>query len=389
MKKFVLLLLSVWIALSSFAQDTITESDTCYFFWPHSYILHAAHNGVLDVAGTYIWETILPSDTWIYGISVRGDFPMDSTVKVWILDTLKDGTVIKSDTVYIDSYTVNRYFKCRPTYSDLHNYFNDTIDFVDKCNEVYFHRPWLMRDTFYVYIETSGRSCPVRALTTSAWDTIFQQRWSYLYGGSFRPFRPFRIGEFSFWGHEFSILEPDRTRCGTPRGLHFTSRGGNWAVLAWNSGSGDSYRVTLEGPDSTVVAETSDTTLQLQNLVPDSLYYVYVQSMCRYQYRDFDSTFVNPGRARMGFRNISNGIDSLDFDLHIELRPNPASRVVEVTSSSPENHIEVYDEKGRQVYKRMIPNYRATLDVSAWSRGLYLLHITTGAGKVVKKLLLQ
>lgn len=179
-------------------------------------------------------------------------------------------------------------------------------------------------------------------------------------------------------------------RCGKPTGLHIAERGDTWVVLAWDSGSGDSYRVTVEGPDSTFVRETDDTTLLLQGLVPDSLYWVEVQSLCRYQYYGYDSTFVNPGRARFGFRNISSGMDDLGAELQIELHPNPASHQVEVTSSLPMNSLEIVDVTGRVVGSHVPVSQNAvTLDVSPLAPGLYHLRILTPLGLTVKKLMVQ
>ncbi len=392
MKKTFFLLLSALVFISSHAQDTITENDTCYIFWPHSLPLEAAHNSHMDCRGSIIWENVVTADTWIYGIALRGDFPLDSTVKVWLTKNIKDSVPFYSDTAYIDIYAIQNYFKCEARQPDF-SY--PPSEHVDKCNEIYFHRPWLMQDTFYVRIEYGDydRSPYVNLhnLTMPALDTVYPQRYSLLTPVGWSDFMPTQPGYASSWGQEFPILEPNRTRCHKPTGLHLTDRGDTWAVLAWNGGAGDSYRVTVEGPDSTFVVETTDTSVLLQPLTPDASYRVEVQSLCHYQYYDFDSSFLNPGHAHMGFRTFSDGVTSPDANQQIDISPNPASHTVDITSSLPITGIELTDVLGHKVSGFQTPHseFKVTLDLTAYPRGTYLLRILTPAGPTTKKLLIQ
>lgn len=193
----------------------------------------------------------------------------------------------------------------------------------------------------------------------------------------------------SEWGVEFPILEPDRTRCRRPSGLRMRERGDGWAVLQWNSGSGDSYRVTVEGPDDTVVYETADTTLRLDSLAPEAFYWVKLQSLCRYQHYSYDSTLLNPGVLQFGFRNLITGVSGADADLRVEVFPNPASGslVLEAGDDSPVRAV-LTDLGGREV---MAVDFRATatLDVSRLAAGPYLLRLTTPTASSVRKVVVQ
>lgn len=193
----------------------------------------------------------------------------------------------------------------------------------------------------------------------------------------------------NYWGFEFPILEPDRTRCRRPSGLRMRERGDGWAVLQWNSGSGDSYRVTVEGPDDTVVYETADTTLRLDSLAPEAFYWVKLQSLCRYQHYSYDSTLLNPGVLQFGFRNLITGLSGTDADLRVEVYPNPArgSLVLEAGDDSPVRAV-LTDLGGREV---MAVDFRATatLDVSRLAAGPYLLRLTTPAATTVRKVVVQ
>ena len=160
-------------------------------------------------------------------------------------------------------------------------------------------------------------------------------------------------------------------------------------MLQWNSGSGDSYRVTVEGPDDTVVYETADTTLYLDSLVPDASYWVKLQSLCRYQHHAYDSTLLNPGVTQMGFRNFSVGVSGVDADMRVEVYPNPAKDclVLEAEGDSPVRAV-LTDLGGREV---MAVDFRATatLDVSRLAAGPYLLRLTTPAATAVRKVVVQ
>lgn len=381
-------------ALPSFGQDTITENDTCYMFWPHTVTLSTYPTGYDgNWGGTCTWwENMASPDTWIYGISLRGNLPLDSAVNVSLAWKEKDTFYHYFDTAYLDSFAVRNFFKC--------NIRPDNEVFVDKCNEIYFHRPWLVPDTFYVVIRhrSFGNYGHIEQDLFTTGDTVFPQRYRFLMpDGTYTRFCPYHesfsycVGILGLWGNEFPILAPNKTRCGKPTGLHLTARGDTWATLAWNGGSGDSYRMTVEGPDSTFAMETPDTMLTLLNLMPDAFYMVYLQSLCRYQYYDFDSSFVNPGRRGMGFRTSSSvGMDRPDDGQVVELRPNPASHRVDVTAAMPMESIEVVDARGCVVSSfEFEPRNTFTLDVSPLPAGVYLLRVLTPLGLITEKLLVQ
>ena len=301
------------------------------------------------------------------------------------------------DTVWLNSSVVLRYLTF-----NARNSINTPFVYGEMCNEMYFHRPWIVPDTFYVVVrycqdkpyDPEGRYKRLYLLTPYEWPIAYSVVEDDAIPTVFYP-SPYDTSTIllstpSIWGREFPILEPNRTRCRKPTGLHLTERGDTWAALAWNGGSGDSYRVTVEGPDTSFVRETADTTLLLQDLLPDVLYRAEVQSLCRYQYNGFDSTFVNPGSMRVGFQLFGNGIDDPIARPQIALSPNPASHLVEVASSLPMTRIDIVDAVGRVVASFAEANAsQATLDVSALPAGVYLLRIHTPAGPISHKLLLR
>ena len=388
-------------------QDTISESDTCYMVWPHSkpiLLYDTIQRGCENCNPVIFWENKATPGTLVYGISLRGYFPQDSTINISLAwKDKEDSRYHYYDTVYLDNSAVFRHFRLRARSRDYDYFPNFEFDFGENCNELYFHRPWPVPDTFYVVIRyTEQLLSPYgRIYMLTKEEPVWPQRNCVTFNDEGEPvvFQPHPydtsldasvvVGPAS-WGHEFPILEPNRTRCRKPTGLQFSERGDTWAILSWNGGAGDLYRVTVEGPDSTYIRETADTSLLLENLTPNVTYWVNLQSLCNYQYYDFSSTYVNPGVARMGFQTFANGMSTPDADLQIALSPNPASQKVEVTSSQPMTRIEVVDAMGRVVESFAQANEdKATLDISLLPAGAYLLRIHTSVGLSCQKLLVR
>lgn len=393
-QKISLLLLSLLAFAPMRGQDTVTEANSCYMYFPHTVTLRISN--LHDYLGRNVfWETVADTGTMIYGVSIRGYCPLDSAISI-SLATKENFHYTFYDTVWIDSSSLARYFKCRAI-----NHFGDEneVDFVEQCSEAYFHRPWLMTDTFYVvarfrnYRSIYDHDLYYNTELAVDYDSVFQSfgisegnEVPNEYSGDYI----FNVSPWNYlWGDEFPILEPDRTRCRRPSGLRMRERGDGWAVLQWNSGSGDSYRVTVEGPDDTVVYETADTTLRLDSLVPEAFYWVKLQSLCRYQHHSYDSTLLNPGVAQFGFRNFSAGLSGVDADLRVEVYPNPASGclVLEAGDDSPVRAV-LTDLGGREI---MAVDFRATatLDVSRLAAGPYLLRLTTPTASSVRKVVVQ
>ena len=391
-----MLLLGMLMLASSHGQDTITEADTCYIFWPHTNTLWL---DTLDPGHAYFdnvfWENIVDSDTLIYGISLRGNWPLDSTISI-SLAKKKGSYYSYCDTVWLDSSVVYRYFKFRARCR------TSEYDYGEKCYEVYFHRPWPMMDTFYVVVRFGGfdsfdrityRNLPLY----QSYDSVWPQRIGIAFGdGVPDSYNPTQNSSFDAthlwgcsWGEEFPIVEPNRKRCRKPSGLHLVDWGNGWATLGWNGGSGDRYRVTVEGPDDTVVVTTADTTIRLDRLLPDANYQVGVQSMCRYQHYDYDSTLLNPGVAQMYFYNPGVGVDGIDGIPRVAVYPNPAKdRIVLESEDGTQVRGTLMDLAGREI---ITVDFRSSiaLDVSPLASGPYLLRLTTPSATIVRKLLIQ
>ena len=71
---------------------------------------------------------------------------------------------------------------------------------------------------------------------------------------------------------------------------------------------------------------------------------------------------------------------------YTNVAPNPANDKVRVSSSFGITAIEAFNASGANVYRGEFDGMVASIDVSAWPRGTYLLRITTRNGTTVKKL---
>ena len=235
MRKIVCLLLGVLVFLPSYAQDTITEGDTCYSFWPHSQPLRERGTLYSDYTATpIIFEEIFTESKWVYGISVRRHYPLDSSYVVFLAKMGKDSIVSFLDTVYLDSLAVRTYLrlKIHPRIDTYTWDYNTVVDHVYQCHEIYFRRPWLMQDTFYVFFkrlfDLYTTPDPPQMLCTcldrSPGETIPPQRMC-IYSDSCNQLDPYSPVSFLFvdnsarWGYEIPILEPNGGQCHKPTGL--------------------------------------------------------------------------------------------------------------------------------------------------------------------------
>ncbi len=107
-----------------------------------------------------------------------------------------------------------------------------------------------------------------------------------------------------------------------------------------------------------------------------------------------DSTTVNDSTQTPD--STGTGVDTnaavLPVDLmqsFVTISPNPAADRVQVLSSFGLVAIEVYDADGRQVHAEKVSGLARTIDTGHWPRGIYMLHITTPYGPVVRKLVLR
>lgn len=76
-------------------------------------------------------------------------------------------------------------------------------------------------------------------------------------------------------------------------------------------------------------------------------------------------------------------------EVQVLLSPNPASHLAGVSASAVIERLEVYNSAGARVYESEPRYVVATLDVSRWPSGVYLMEVHTAAETVTRKLTVQ
>ena len=79
MKSSLFLFFAILTIVRSHGQDTVTDGDRCYMFWPHTNTLWDPM--AIDIlSDNYFFEHIVDTGTLIYGVSLKGYSPLNSTI---------------------------------------------------------------------------------------------------------------------------------------------------------------------------------------------------------------------------------------------------------------------------------------------------------------------
>ncbi|MDD4829944.1 MAG: T9SS type A sorting domain-containing protein [Bacteroidales bacterium] len=82
------------------------------------------------------------------------------------------------------------------------------------------------------------------------------------------------------------------------------------------------------------------------------------------------------------------GLDEIKLeDNTITLFPNPTSMDVNISSENIINSIEVFNSLGQKVYQTNVKAKEKTLDINSFSKGVYIIGVSTDMGYVRKKLI--
>ena len=180
----------------------------------------------------------------------------------------------------------------------------------------------------------------------------------------------------------FPILE---VVCDVPQGVSASPMGAGHVLLRWDTGQWDTAWEVSYGPSGTLpgqgtVLATSEPSLMLSGISPDTTYVAYVRSLCTVrdtQWSDWSDS-INFGRRQ--------GIDAVAENVTVDLLPNPAADRLLLTADAELSAIDVYTSAGTHHTRLPATGRAAHIDVSAWPAGTYLLLVHTDRGTPLRRL---
>ncbi len=205
-----------------------------------------------------------------------------------------------------------------------------------------------------------------------------------------------------------------KLRCSTPRDWSMTTAADS-AVLTWQHFDGaEGYELMVNNItqcDSSVLLISDPDAVQhtLQGLDSNSYYHVRLRKLCRYATPTYDTIVPSDWTEVFTIGNPTPPCDTTDTtivdttivdttgihlagSLRLELQPNPASDMVELTLDAPDGgRLTLTDLAGREVLQMAIPAPTTTLhlDIHTLPAGAYMLKVSTPNGTASRRLLVQ
>lgn len=289
----------------------------------------------------------------------------------------------------------------------------DTFHFYLPIYEVYFDKAYNMTDSFYVsvagihnIVDRESHQFPRWPVTQVAWGThrclqhrqLIAYRSNYTHEWDWWQLEPWYI--YWIWpiidttGMNY-IAPCDTFFCAGVSDLHVGHPNhvcGGIIDFVWTGAAEHSRWQLSYGPAGTMpgegtVLDCSTPTVDVYGM-QDSVHYVcYVRGYCDmcHKWGDWSEGFeywkemyTQPAEIRPGL-----------LDRCITVMPNPASRYVSVMSSFRIGRIEAFDLQGNKVDEQPVDALNATLDLSLWPRGTYILNIRTNRGTVARTVVVQ
>ncbi len=270
---------------------------------------------------------------------------------------------------------------------------------LNNCTEYYFNTPIKLgrskdstTDTDYFIGGYIPANCIAKGIGVGT-DKLGNQQW-YLYsrvpGESvdcqlYYSFHP----AYSYsWGGLFPIV---KLRCTVPRGLRIA--GGADVTALWRSNTdAELFQLSVctgDVPaDSGLLLTTTDTSLALPTLSPDSTYRIYLRKQCTYCTPSWADTVWSDWSAPVTIE-ASTGIRGVD-QVSFTISPNPAKGAVRLECGEPMLDVEVMDMAGRTVSSESaVMGSELTLDVHRLPAGVYTVRVTTATGTALRRLAVE
>ena len=297
--------------------------------------------------------------------------------------------------------------------------------------EMYFDKPYEYKagDTIYASFKhnyIAGYNLATRIIYTfvAQYPNVINNNLKYKreVGGSTRGPNYLSVTEDTIFAVSIGIGHPNsphtfpiiKLRCSTPRDWSITTAADS-AVLTWQHFDGaEGYELMVNNItqcDSSVLLISDPDAVQhtLQGLDSNSYYHVRLRKLCRYATPTYDTIVPSDWTEVFTIGNPTPPCDTTDTtivdttivdttgihlagSLRLELKPNPASDMVELTLDAPDGgRLTLTDLAGREVLQMAIPAPTTTLhlDIHTLPAGAYLLKVSTPNGTASRRLLVQ
>ena len=192
--------------------------------------------------------------------------------------------------------------------------------------------------------------------------------------------------------------------CPRVSGLFVRGNNTDTVTMQWNYDSLHSNFELTYGPEGTPPGEGTYRMLNTNRWQFSDVAYLdtpmvaYVRTVCR----EYDTLRWSRWSSPMYFRlhheedtthpgDVGVPDDEGDLSRFVQLMPNPASGSVVVMSSYGIDRVEVYDVRGNRVLEQKGQNWATYtgFDVSAWTKGAYVVLVHTPVGTTARRLMVQ
>ena len=187
-----------------------------------------------------------------------------------------------------------------------------------------------------------------------------------------------------------SFYGPPQYVCPGVENFHIGALGDRSAVLLWQSHNDHLRWEVSYGPEGTAPEDGSKLiaaipAIQIAGLDSCTHYSAYIRAVCMHDSLHY-SEWSEPLDICLCDTGGGASIEMPLLDQLTYLMPNPAADQVQVLSSYGMTRVEAYSLQGMKMADLRVRGLSATLDVSRWPRGMYIIVIHTPAGNVTKKL---
>ncbi len=158
----------------------------------------------------------------------------------------------------------------------------------------------------------------------------------------------------------------------------------SYVLLSWTDNSTNETGFKIERSDDgisyTYLDATPGTSIFDYSVLPGAIYYYRV-----YAYNaNTNSAYSNVVQANL----VNTGITDIN-NVSINLYPNPVSNMLNIENLTGKTEIKITDMRGRGLIHQSESNAKHQVDLSSFSKGTYLVQITSGNTNIYRKIVVE